>query len=197
MTNEPPTRVTMKDAEATRERILEAAMAEFAAYGIAGARVDRIARASAANKNSIYRYFDSKEQLFTAVLQRHLERVYTEVPFTPEDLPGFAVRFFDFAMSHPDLMRLMAWSGLERSAATPPALTESMHGKLAALAAAQMRGTSERALPPAFLFTVITAIASAWSAVNPVWMSIDPEALTDLPALRAGLASAVERLCAD
>ena len=41
-----------RDAEATRRRLLDAATAEFAAYGIAGARVDRIAaeaRSSAAS----------------------------------------------------------------------------------------------------------------------------------------------------
>lgn len=195
--SEPTTPKTVKDARATRERILEAAMVEFAAYGIAGARVDRIAHASAANKNSIYRYFESKELLFAAVLQRHLERIYTEVPFTPDDLPGFAVRFFDFVMTHPDLVRLMAWSGLERSAVEPVAIKESMTDKLAALAAVQRSHPGERALPPPFLLTAITALASAWTAANPVWRAIDPEALDDLPALRAAIASAVDRLGAD
>ena len=36
---------TTRNAEATKERILDAALAEFSAYGIAGARVDRIAQA--------------------------------------------------------------------------------------------------------------------------------------------------------
>ena len=36
----------MRNAEASRERILDAALAEFSAYGIAGARVDRIAQAA-------------------------------------------------------------------------------------------------------------------------------------------------------
>lgn len=40
----------MRNAEATRERILEAAMAEFSAFGIAGARVDRIAKTAGCNK---------------------------------------------------------------------------------------------------------------------------------------------------
>ena len=40
-----------RDAEATKARILEAATAEFAAHGIAGARVDRIAASAGANKS--------------------------------------------------------------------------------------------------------------------------------------------------
>lgn len=39
-----------RDAEATRCRILAAATAEFAAHGIAGARVDRIAKAAQSHK---------------------------------------------------------------------------------------------------------------------------------------------------
>ena len=46
----------MGNAEAMRERILEAASAEFSAYGVAGARVDRIAKAAGCNKNLIYIY---------------------------------------------------------------------------------------------------------------------------------------------
>jgi AcrR family transcriptional regulator len=60
--------VAARDSAATKERLLEAATAEFAAHGIAGARVDRIAAAARANKQLIYAYFGSKEQLFDAVL---------------------------------------------------------------------------------------------------------------------------------
>ncbi|HET6299346.1 MAG TPA: TetR/AcrR family transcriptional regulator, partial [Kribbella sp.] len=103
----------MGKAEATKERILEAAMAEFSAYGVAGARVDRIARTAGCNKNLIYVYFENKETLFTTVLEKHLSRVYSDLVVTPDDLPGQAGRVFDFAMENRDLMRLLAWSNLE------------------------------------------------------------------------------------
>src|SRR5271167_1445732 len=106
----------MRDAEATKERILEAALAEFSAHGIAGARVDRIAETARCNKNLIYVYFEDKETLFTTVLQKHLRRVHDEQPFTPDDLPGYAARVFDFAMANPALMRLLAWSALQQEA---------------------------------------------------------------------------------
>ena len=106
------------NAEATKERILKAAMAEFSAYGIAGARVDRIANTAGCNKNLIYIYFENKETLFTTVLEKNILRVYEDLAFTPEDLPGYAMRVFDFAMAHPDLMRLMVWSSLEQKAGT-------------------------------------------------------------------------------
>ena len=53
-----------RDAEATKARIFEAATAEFAAHGIAGARVDRIAQNAKANKQLIYAYFGDKQKLF-------------------------------------------------------------------------------------------------------------------------------------
>ena len=103
----------MRNAAATKERILEAALAEFSAHGIAGARVDRIAQAARCNKNLIYIYFEDKETLFTTVLLKHLTRIHEEQPFTPDDLPGYAAKVFDWAMANPNLMRLIAWSALE------------------------------------------------------------------------------------
>ena len=79
----------MRNAAATKERILEAALAEFSAHGIAGARVDRIAQAARCNKNLIYIYFQDKETLFTTILSKHLMRVHEAYPFTPDDLPGY------------------------------------------------------------------------------------------------------------
>src|SRR5271167_2910879 len=123
----------MRNAEATRERILEAALAEFSAHGIAGARVDRIAQAAGCNKNLIYIYFEDKETLFTTVLLKHLMRIHEEQPFTPDDLPGFAGKVFDFAMANPDLMRLMAWSALEQKAQGPTERVAALEGKVRAL----------------------------------------------------------------
>ena len=53
----------------TRDRILDAALREFSASGFAGARMDRIAAAASVNKALIYYYFDSKENLYAAVLE--------------------------------------------------------------------------------------------------------------------------------
>lgn len=66
----------------SHERILRAALQEFSQKGIDGARVDEIARISAVNKNMIYHYFESKEKLFSAVL----EHVYENVRARQQDL---------------------------------------------------------------------------------------------------------------
>lgn len=184
----------MRNAEATRERILEAALAEFSAYGIAGARVDRIARTAGCNKNLIYIYFENKETLFTTILQKHLARVYEDLPFTPEDLPGYAERAFDFAMAHPDLMRLMAWFGLEQKADAPAERNAARDIKIAELMKAQNAGQVGTAFPPGFLLTAILALATAWTTANPFGPSLDTEALKHRADLRRNIAEAVRLL---
>ena len=57
-------------SEQSQQQILAAAEAEFADKGLAGARVDEIAEASGINKQMIYYYYGSKEDLYLAVLER-------------------------------------------------------------------------------------------------------------------------------
>jgi TetR/AcrR family transcriptional regulator len=60
----------VRDAERTRRALLDAAEIEFAAKGLAGARVDVIAEEATANKRMLYYYFGSKDELYVAVLER-------------------------------------------------------------------------------------------------------------------------------
>ena len=61
-----------------RLRILEAAKQEFAAYGLAGARVDRIAAKAGANKRMLYYHVGNKEDLYLAVLEGAYEKIRSE-----------------------------------------------------------------------------------------------------------------------
>src|ERR1700761_2270359 len=139
-----------RDAEATRTRILEAAIDEFSAYGLAGARIDRIAEAAAANKRSIYVYFDNKEKLFDAALHHVLSKMIEDVPLTEDDLPGYAGRLFDYHLSHPQGLRMNTWRQLERPESGPDA-GNMYSNKIAALAGARARGT----ISPADLIVLI------------------------------------------
>ena len=180
-----------RNAEASKERILEAAFAEFAAYGVAGARVDRVAATAGCNKNLIYIYFQDKDSLFKTVLMRQLARIAADLPFTAEDLPGYAVRAFDYAMEHPDLMRLMAWFSLEQGAQSGPERRASFDAKVAALVSAQESGALGQAFPPRFLVTAVMALATAWSAANPFGYVLDPDASRNRSALREAVSDAV------
>ncbi len=57
-----------RQPELTRQAILRAAVREFAAEGVAGARIDAIARGAGVNKALLYYYFEDKETLYGAVL---------------------------------------------------------------------------------------------------------------------------------
>jgi AcrR family transcriptional regulator len=67
-----------RDPEGMRLRILEAAKQEFAAHGLAGARVDRIASKAGANKRMLYYHVGKKDDLYLAVLEGAYEQIRVE-----------------------------------------------------------------------------------------------------------------------
>lgn len=68
MTAQPAHAASDRSAE-TRARILNAALSEFSALGLAGARTERIAAAAGVNKALLYYYFESKAGLYRAALE--------------------------------------------------------------------------------------------------------------------------------
>jgi AcrR family transcriptional regulator len=184
----------MTKADETKARILDAALIEFSTHGVAGARVDRISAAAGCNKNLLYVYFRSKENLFLTVLEQHLVRVYDHIPFTPDDLPGFAGRVFDFAMARPDLMRLLAWSTLEQSTGAPGGRAAAHDAKIDALAKAQADGRPAAAFSPAFLITTVMSLATSWSAAFPFGQAMHPGQAPPLDELRGQVVQAIRRL---
>jgi AcrR family transcriptional regulator len=62
-------RITERAKGLNRVRLLEAAAAEFAGHGLAGANINRISVAAGLAKGTVYNYFPSKEELFEAVVR--------------------------------------------------------------------------------------------------------------------------------
>ncbi|GAA4625519.1 TetR family transcriptional regulator [Actinoallomurus vinaceus] len=100
-------------AASTKEALLKAARAEFAAYGIAGARVDRIAERAGVNKERIYGHFGNKEKLFDAVMGTVLDEVVEMVAQDVDDVGDYVARMYDYHRAHPDLLRLLLWEALQ------------------------------------------------------------------------------------
>src|SRR5882757_3235932 len=102
-----------RDPQRTRERILSAALAEFAAKGFAGARVDLIARRADINKRMLYHYFGNKEKLFRAVLRHKIaERRAWGLNLSSD--PAERLPFwFKTACADPDWIRLLEWEALQ------------------------------------------------------------------------------------
>ncbi len=147
---------------------MDAAVAEFAERGIAGARVDRIAASAGVNKSQMYSYFGSKDGLFDAVFHDQLEKIVDAVPFTVDDLPGYAARLYDSYVESPELLRLATWYRLERVPEGDLLASAEGHGdsKMRAITDAQRDGRIDPALAPLEVYSLITAIAMTWSPVN-------------------------------
>jgi AcrR family transcriptional regulator len=67
-----------RQPDLTRRQLFAAAEAEFAAKGLAGARIDAIARRAGSNKRMLYQYFGNKEALWLKVLERAYEAMREE-----------------------------------------------------------------------------------------------------------------------
>jgi len=164
---DPETPAATGRAEATQRRILDAAFDEFSTHGIAGARVDRVAKAAACNKNLIYIYFGSKEGLFEATLRARLKLVYEDHPLTPADMPEYAGKTFDFAMDNPEVIRLLAWTMLDPDVPRLSSREHSVERKIEMLRGAQSDGELTDAWTPEFLMTFVMSLATAWVPAFP------------------------------
>jgi AcrR family transcriptional regulator len=102
-----------RDAEATREKILAAALAEFSEKGIAGARVDAIAARAQVNKRMLYYYFGSKDELFQEILQRRLVDRPIHAGFSSLGERQREIERDD------DYVRLVMWEALQTPADEP------------------------------------------------------------------------------
>jgi AcrR family transcriptional regulator len=91
------------------ERLLTAALAEFASHGKAGARTDRIARRATVNKQLIHYYYRNKAGLYQATLAFAAKAVVEQLNALPlvgltavERLRRLVRGQFDFLLNHPE-----------------------------------------------------------------------------------------------
>jgi AcrR family transcriptional regulator len=107
----------------TRQRLLNAALKQFARRGYAGASVQEIVTAARVTKPALYYHFGSKTGLFRALVDhafderlRLMEAAAARGSSTPERLEEIVAAVFDFARRNADLMRLAfaaAFAGVE------------------------------------------------------------------------------------
>lgn len=98
-----------------KERIVFVAESIFARKGFGGARTQEIADLAAVNKAMIHYYFDNKEKLYHAVLDKILfdlirlmqDTVRDDLPY-PVQLEVFYIGFFDYVASHKNFSRITA-----------------------------------------------------------------------------------------
>ena len=179
--------------------MLDAATAEFAERGIAGARVDRISEISGVNKSQMYSYFGSKDGLFDATLRDNLAALLNAVPLIAHDLPGYAARLYDAYVERPEHLRLAVWNRLERVPTGD--LWENFEGhdedhgedKLGAIAEAQREGLIDPAFTPQEVFVFVVAIANTWAPVNVTYAASRDDEESEHARRRAVIAEMVSR----
>ncbi len=108
-----------KKSELTKQRILEAAEAEFSEKGVFGARIDSIAASAGVNKRMIYEYFLNKEGLYKTVLIN----VYNRISLWESSLAGdtddpvkvirdLVHSYFEFLTKNQSFVRILLWENL-------------------------------------------------------------------------------------
>jgi AcrR family transcriptional regulator len=180
-----------RDSAETKRRIFEAATAEFTAHGIAGARVDRIAAAAGANKQSIYAYFGNKRRLFEFVVSEHVARFLDAVPFVASDLPSYAVGIFDFFIEHPEIAQLRTWHALEpgESDHRIPIIENAIRRRTREIRRAQTEGLVDARIPAEDLLAMVNALAGTWAVATP---ERNPRGGADARSIKRRRAAVVE-----
>jgi TetR/AcrR family transcriptional regulator len=149
-----------RDAERTRRALLDAALVEFSAKGLAGARVSEIAERAGVNRQLIAYYFDGKEGLYRALVERWLA---SEAEFAPAKLPFAELVgvYAEDASNQYELHRLFIRESLD---APPEGGSEGLgirEADVADVRRRQAEGEIADDLDPAFLLLALEAAVGA------------------------------------
>jgi len=164
-------------AAATRQRILDAALAEFAENGLAGARVDEIAARSGANKRMLYAHFGSKEELWIEVLERAYgakraeEHALEVAHLPPAEAMARLVRFnLLYTAAHPEFVALLNQENihraayLKRSGAAPALYSPLLDSLRVVLRRGAEAGVFRADVDPLQLYVTMLALGHFWVA---------------------------------
>ena len=163
-----------RNADRTREKILRAAIGEFATHGYSGARVERIRQRARANTRMIYHYFGDKSRLYIAALEHvigelRIEELRIEVDQVDQiDPVEGLLQLFDFIdqhfAAHPELMTLLSGENLLRgrflrsSAKTPIISSPLMPLMEELLRRGERKGLIRPGVDPLHLYVVMVAL---------------------------------------
>jgi AcrR family transcriptional regulator len=179
-----------------RNTILGAARSEFAQYGLAGSRIDRIAKAADASKERLYAHFGDKEALFRSVVAADAAEFFAAVRLRAEAVPDFVGDIYDLACRRPEHVRMITWANLEGLA-----LDSSFEDREAVKArdvgvirTAQADGHVDPAWDPVDLLHLLFGVALAWAQTpHPDVATADPVVIA---ARRAAAVEAARRIVA-
>ena len=166
-----------KPSAPSRERVLAGATEEFAAFGFAGARIDRIARRVGLKVRMIYYHFGNKDGLYKGVLREiyssaadMIDRVFQEGD--PETRSVQAISgWFDLITSHEHFADIMVREFLDggehmrKLFADEPQLYDRVHKRAVKLVEGFIDSGYMRKLPPAQSVVLVTfSAAFLWAS---------------------------------
>jgi AcrR family transcriptional regulator len=161
-----------RNADHTRDRILKAAIKEFAAHGYSGARVERIRARARANTRMLYHYFGDKQRLYVAVLEHVIgELRHEELKLEVDHVDPVAglLQLFEFVHghfgAHPELISLLNGENLLggrflRSSTKTPIITSPLMALIERLLERGVRaGVIRDGVDPLHLYVVMVALS--------------------------------------
>lgn len=156
--------MTARTPEQSRARIIEAATEEFAAHGLAGARVERIARRARVNKQLLYHHYGDKKQLFGEVLHRMVVET-SALLASASTAPGRLAALLAAAVGDEEgrWLRLLQWEALEAGAGVvvrEGERADEMAGFVALVREGQADGGLPADLDPGQLGLALVAVAT-------------------------------------
>ncbi len=149
--NAPSIAPRVRDADATRARVLEAAEVLFARKGFDGTRLREVAEDAKVTVPLVCHHFGDKDSLYAAVIERGIERfasfgwdVLRRSHTVAEQLAGFITGLIDLAAHSPNmtaiLHREMADGGVRARPLAERMLQPLKNAATETLRAAQVRG---------------------------------------------------------
>jgi len=155
-----------RNREATQASILAAAEEEFALHGLANTRIDLIAARTGVTKTMIYYYFQSKEGLYQAVLERGFKEYVRPLqklnldPLPPESaLEQFVRCLLSSLVSNPNWPLIMCYEALQNQGSYYEQVgIQSIDAQLVAILERGVASGSFRSLEPRHTATDIMGI---------------------------------------
>jgi TetR/AcrR family transcriptional regulator len=113
-----------RDANASRDTILDAAETLFATQGYANTSMSDVGQAAGVSRGTPGYFFGSKENLYQAVLERAFSRIhiFIDTPTSTADEPAvvleqFIHNYIDFLAANPNIVRLVERESLNNGTA--------------------------------------------------------------------------------
>lgn len=173
----------VRDAEVTQQQILDAAELEFARHGLKGARMNDIATHARITTATIHYYFENKEGLYRAVLQRPINEVQTMVEqlnldqLPVEDALGQIIRVaITYEATNPH--RQMLWfqeASQNQGFYFKQGNVQSLHEYLLKVLERGMAEGCFRPLDPFLTLTHILSVCIFYFTVHENWKHLTPE----------------------